>query len=117
MLVHDHACGDAAHVEAIQEVLDVLIGHRVGAKGILVLHHSLCHGGNHVVVAVPDVHQRLSEPEGRQDRKGVLMLGLRFTTRHIPTRYHERNLRYVAGWIDVKLHSFIIQPSVHPVIH
>lgn len=78
MLVHEHAGGDAAHVEAIQEVLDVLIGHRVRAESLLVLHYALGHGGDHVVVTVPDVHQRLSEPEETGQR-----LGRKFTIPHI----------------------------------
>lgn len=59
MLVHEHADGDAAHVEAVQEVLDVLVGDGVHAEGLLVLQDALSHGGHHVVVAVPDVHQSL----------------------------------------------------------
>lgn len=56
MLVHEHACGDAAHVEAVQEVLNVLVGDGVHAKSLLVLHHPLSHGGHHVVMPVPDVY-------------------------------------------------------------
>ena len=63
MLVHEHARGDAAHVEAVQEVLNVLVSHRVHAERLLVLHHPLSHGGHHVVVPVPHRHQRLREPE------------------------------------------------------
>lgn len=65
VLVHEHAYGDAAHVEAVQEVLDVLVGDGVHAEGLLVLQHALGHGGHHVVVPVTDVHQRLCEAEGR----------------------------------------------------
>lgn len=61
MLVHEHACGDAAHVEAVQEVLDVLVGDGVYAKSLFVLQNTLSHGGHHVVVAVPDVYQSLGE--------------------------------------------------------
>lgn len=56
MLVHEHACGDAAHVEAVQEVLNVLVGDGVHAESLLVLHHPLSHGGHHVVMPVPDVY-------------------------------------------------------------
>lgn len=59
MLVHEHARGDAAHVEAVQEVLNVLVGDRVHAEGLLVLHHALSHGGHHVVVSVANVYQSL----------------------------------------------------------
>lgn len=65
MLVHEHACRDAAHVEPIQEVLNVLVGDWVHAKGVLVLHHTLSHGGHHVVVPIPDVHQGLCKAEGK----------------------------------------------------
>lgn len=56
VLVHEHACGDAAHVEAVQEVLDVLVGDGVHAERLLELQHTLGHGGYHVVVPVSDVH-------------------------------------------------------------
>ena len=71
MLVHEHARGDAAHVEAVQEVLHVLVGHGVHAERLLVLHHPLRHGGHHVVVPVPHRHQRLREPEGNPYRAEV----------------------------------------------
>lgn len=66
MLVDEHAYGNAAHVEAVQEVLDVLVGDGVHAEGLLVLHHALRHGGHHVVVPVADVHQRLGEAGGQR---------------------------------------------------
>lgn len=70
VLVHEHAYGDAAHVEAVQEVLDVLVGDGVHAKRVLVLHHSLRHSGHHVVVPITDVHQSLGKAEGK-DMMGV----------------------------------------------
>lgn len=70
MLVDEHAYGDAAHVEAVQEVLDVLVDHRVHAEGLLVLHHALRHGGHHVVVSVADVHQCLGEAGGGEEGWG-----------------------------------------------
>lgn len=55
MLVDEHADGDAAGVEAVQEVLHVVVGNGILlAEGIFVLNYSLSHGGNHFVVAVPD---------------------------------------------------------------
>lgn len=65
MLVHEHAYGDAAHVEAVQEVLDVLVGDGVHTEGVFVLHHPLSHGGHHIVVPITNVHQSLGKAEGR----------------------------------------------------
>lgn len=63
MLVDEHADGDAAGVKAVQEVLDVVVGRSVLlAEGIFVLDHSLSHGGDHLVVAVPDDLQNLHKP-------------------------------------------------------
>lgn len=62
VLVDEHADGDAAEVEAVQEVLDVLVGDGVIAIGVLVLQHALSHCGHHVIVAVPDGDQGVSEP-------------------------------------------------------
>lgn len=64
MLVDEHADGDAASVEAVQEVLDVVVGDGVLlAEGVFVLDHSLSHGGNNLVVAIPDGLQDLHKPE------------------------------------------------------
>lgn len=55
MLVDEHADGDAAGIEAVQEVLDVMVSNGILlAKGIFVFNYSLSHGGDHVVVPVPD---------------------------------------------------------------
>lgn len=62
MLVDEHADGDTAEVETVQEVLDVLVGHGVIAIGVLVLEHTLRHGGHHIIVAVPNGDQGLREP-------------------------------------------------------
>lgn len=62
VLVDEHADGDAAQVEAVQEVLDVLVGHGVVPVRLLVLDDPLRHGGDDVVVPVPDRHQRVREP-------------------------------------------------------
>lgn len=61
MLVEQHPDGYPAHVETIKEILDVLADHRVGAVGLLVLHNSLSHSGNDVIVPVPDFYDRVCE--------------------------------------------------------
>jgi len=61
VLVDQHADGDAAQVEAVQEVLNVLVGDRVLGEGLLVLDDSLGHGGHHLIVPVPDRHQGVRE--------------------------------------------------------
>lgn len=71
MLVHEHACGDAAHVEAVQEVLDVLVGDGVHTESLLVLQHTLSHGRHHVVVPVSDVYESLREAAGEQHDEDV----------------------------------------------
>lgn len=63
MLVDEHADGDAAGVEAIQEVLDVVVGDGVLlAEGVFVFDHPLGHGGDDLVVSVPDVLEDLHKP-------------------------------------------------------
>lgn len=63
VLVDEHADGDAAGVEAVQEVLDVVVGDGVLlAVGLFVLDDPLSHGGNHLVVSVPDGLQDLHKP-------------------------------------------------------
>lgn len=62
MLVDEHADGDATGVEAVQEVLDVLVGDRVLRKGLFILYDALGHGRNHVVVPVSDGNQGLDKP-------------------------------------------------------
>lgn len=71
MLVQQHPDGDPAHVETIQKVLDVLADDGVRAVGLLVLHHSLGHGGNHVVVPIPDPYYCLCETETGRLPPGV----------------------------------------------
>lgn len=70
MLVHEHACGDSAHVEAVQEVLNVLVGDGVHAEGLLKLHHALSHGVHNVVVPVTNVYQSLCKAEGKDTVDG-----------------------------------------------
>lgn len=67
MLVYEHAYGDTAHVETVQEVLDVLVGDRIHAKRLFVLHHPLSHCGNHIVVPVSNVDQSLCESEEEEN--------------------------------------------------
>lgn len=67
VLVNEHADRDAAEVEAVQKVLDVLVGDWVITIGVLVLQHSLCHGGHYVIVPVPDGDQGISEPSEKAD--------------------------------------------------
>lgn len=61
MLVDEHAEGDAAGEEAVQEVLHVAADEGVEAELLLVLDDPLGQGGNHVVVAVTDLDQELQE--------------------------------------------------------
>lgn len=63
MLVHEHPGRYPTHVEAVEEVLHVLIGHRIHPKGLLVLNDALRHSGNHIVVSVPDVNERFCKSE------------------------------------------------------
>lgn len=62
VLVDEHPDGDAAHVEAIQEVLDILVGYRVLGEGLFVLNDALGHGGHDVVVSVSDGYQGVNKP-------------------------------------------------------
>lgn len=55
MLVDEHAEGDATGVETIQEILHIAADVRVETKLLLVLNHSLGHGGNHIIVSFPDL--------------------------------------------------------------
>lgn len=68
VLVEQHPDGDPAHVETIQEVLNILADDRVCAVCLLVLHHPLSHGGNHVVVPVSDLYDRICETKSRREK-------------------------------------------------
>ena len=71
MLVQQHPDGDPAHVEAVQEVLDVLADDGVRAVRLLVLHQPLGHGGHHVVVPLQDLDDGVREAEhGRMGLNG-----------------------------------------------
>lgn len=78
VLVDEHADGDAAGVEAVQEVLDVLVGDRVLGEHLLVLDDALGHRRDHVVVSVPDGDQGVDEPaeEGQEHTRVLTLLEL-----------------------------------------
>lgn len=61
VLVDQHAERDPVGVKAVQEVLNVGAGKGVEAELLLVLDHALGHGGNHVIVPVPDLDKNLQE--------------------------------------------------------
>lgn len=65
MLVDEHAYRYTAHVETIQEVLDVLVGDSVLDKGLLILYDALGHGWHYIVVPVPDIYQGVNKPKRR----------------------------------------------------
>lgn len=71
MLVEQHPDGYPAHVETIQEVLYVLADYRVRPVRLFVLHHSLSHGGDHVVVPVSDLYDRVCETVSSHENKNV----------------------------------------------
>lgn len=62
MLVDEHTYRDAAHVEAVQEVLDVLAGDGVLTERIFVFNDPLSHGGHNIIVSVPYGHQGIVKP-------------------------------------------------------
>lgn len=68
MLVDEHADGDAAHVEPVQKVLDILVGHWVLAEGLFVFYDALRHSRHDIVVPVSDGDQGVNKPaeEGRE---------------------------------------------------
>ncbi len=61
VLIQEHSDRDPAHVEPVQEVLDVLAGDGVSPVGLLIFHHSLSHGGHHIIVAVSDLNHSICE--------------------------------------------------------
>lgn len=68
MLVDEHAERDTVGVEAVEEILNVGAGKRVEAEFLLVLDHALGHGGDHVIMSVPDLDKNLQEA-GRKVQK------------------------------------------------
>lgn len=71
MLVEQHPDGNPAHVETIQEILNILADDRVCAVRLLVLHHPLSHGGNHVIVPVSDLYDRICETKSRCEKNVI----------------------------------------------
>lgn len=61
VLVKQHPDGYSAHVEAIQEILNVLADDGVCAIGLLVLHNPLGHSRDDVIVTVSDLYNSISE--------------------------------------------------------
>ena len=72
VLVQQHPDGYPAHVEAIQKILNVLADDRVGAVRLLVLHDPLSHGGNDIVVAIPDFYNGVCETKRSQNDQSRL---------------------------------------------
>lgn len=67
VLVQEHSDWNPAHVEAVQEVLHVLAGDGIGAVGLLILHHSLSHGGHYIIVAVSDLNHSICEAKTTEE--------------------------------------------------
>lgn len=65
VLVDEHAKWDAVGVEAVEEILNVAADGGVKAVLLPVLHHTLRHSGNNVVVPVADLDQELQETGGQ----------------------------------------------------
>lgn len=61
VLVEQHPDWYPTHVETIQEILNVLADDRVRPVRLLVLHDALSHGGDDIVVPVPDFYHRVCE--------------------------------------------------------
>lgn len=68
VLVEQHPDGYPAHVETIQEILNVLADDRVRAVGLLVLDDSLSHGGNDIIVSISDFYHRVCETKQKTRR-------------------------------------------------
>lgn len=66
VLVEQHPDGYSAHVETVQKILDVLADDWIRPIRLLVLHDSLSHGGNHVIVSIPDLYDRICETKWRR---------------------------------------------------
>lgn len=54
VLVDEHTDRDAAQVEAVQKVLDILVGYQVLGESLFVFYDTLGHGRHDIVVPVSD---------------------------------------------------------------
>lgn len=81
VLIDEHTDGDAAHVESIQKVLDVLVGDYVLGKYLFVFYDTLGHGRHDVVVPVPDGNQGIDKPD--KDRHGDIQLSGPFGSKSV----------------------------------
>lgn len=61
MLVEQHPDGYPAHVETIKKILNILADDGVRAVRLFVLHNSLSHGGNYIIVPISDLYNRICE--------------------------------------------------------
>lgn len=61
VLVKEHSYGNSAHVKPVQEVLHVLAGYRVSTICLLILYHSLCHCGHHIIMPAKDLDHCICE--------------------------------------------------------
>lgn len=67
VLVEQHPDGDPAHVETIKKILNILADDWVCAVRLLVLHNSLSHGGNDIIVSISDFYYRICETKERHN--------------------------------------------------
>lgn len=54
VLVDEHADRDAAHVEAVQKVLNILVGYWIVGEDLFVFNDTLGHSWHYIVVPVSD---------------------------------------------------------------
>lgn len=62
VLVDEHTDRDAAQVEAVQKVLDILVGYRVLGESLFVFYDTLGHSRHDIVVPVSDCDQGVNKP-------------------------------------------------------
>lgn len=61
MLVDEHTNGNAVHVEAVKEVLNVGLCVGIDGVGFLQFHHSLGHCHHYIRVSVSNLNQCIGE--------------------------------------------------------
>lgn len=61
VLVEQHPDGYPAHVETIQEILNVLADDWICAISLFVLGKPLSHGGNDIIVPISDLYDGICE--------------------------------------------------------